>query len=76
MRAASAAPHATFAASLTSAARPRGAAVAETAWLDGKHVVFGEVLEGMEVVRAVEALGTPEGTPSKTVVIAACGEVA
>merc|ERR1712185_435950 len=34
-----AAPPATFAASLTSAARPRGAAVAETAWLDGKHVV-------------------------------------
>ena len=50
--------------------------MAETAWLDGKHVVFGEVLQGMEVVRAVEALGTPEGTPSKTVVIAACGEVA
>merc|ERR1719263_554876 len=40
---------------------------AETPWLDGKHVVFGEVTEGMELVRKVEALGTPEGKPSKPV---------
>tara|TARA_B100000768_G_C11088427_1_gene293854 strand:- start:181 stop:477 length:297 start_codon:yes stop_codon:yes gene_type:complete len=48
---------------------------AETQWLDGKHAVFGEVTDGMEVVRAVEALGTPEGTPSKPVIITACGEL-
>ena len=48
---------------------------AETPWLDGKHVVFGEVTEGMDLVRKVEALGTPEGKPSKPVLITACGEL-
>ena len=47
--------------------------VAETPWLDGKHVVYGEVLEGMNVVKAVEALGDPQGKPSKEVIITACG---
>lgn len=47
--------------------------VAETPWLDGKHVVFGEVQKGMDVVRAVEKLGSGDGTPSKQVTIAACG---
>ena len=49
--------------------------VAPTPWLDGKHVVFGEVLSGMEVVKAIEALGNEEGKPSKQVVIAGCGIV-
>ena len=48
---------------------------AETPWLDGKHVVFGEVTEGMDLVRKVEALGTPEGKPSQPVLITACGEL-
>ena len=47
----------------------------ETAWLDGKHVVFGSVVEGMDVVRAVEALGSGSGTPSQKVLIADCGQL-
>ena len=46
---------------------------AETAWLDGKHVVFGEVVEGAEIVRAVEAIGSQSGKTSKRVKIENCG---
>jgi peptidylprolyl isomerase len=41
----------------------------------GKHVVFGKVLEGMDVVTAMEAQGTPGGKPLKNVRIAECGEL-
>lgn len=41
----------------------------------GKHVVFGKVLEGMDVVKAMEAVGTPGGKPMKNVRIANCGEL-
>ena len=44
-----------------------------TPHLDGKHVVFGEVLDGKEVVKAMEAVGSPSGTPSSTVSIRDCG---
>ena len=45
--------------------------------LDGKHVVFGRVLKGMEYVEAiVGAVGTATGVPSRRVVIADCGEMA
>ncbi|EEB06207.1 cyclophilin family peptidyl-prolyl cis-trans isomerase Cyp2 [Schizosaccharomyces japonicus yFS275] len=44
-------------------------------WLDGKHVVFGEVEEGMDVVRAIESLGSPSGQPQCKVEIEKCGEV-
>ena len=47
----------------------------ETPWLDGKHVVFGEVVEGMDVVRAIEALGSPSGATKGKVVIDASGTV-
>lgn len=46
----------------------------KTEWLDGKHVVFGEVTEGMEVVRKMEKVGTQAGQTSRPVVIADCGE--
>jgi cyclophilin family peptidyl-prolyl cis-trans isomerase len=48
---------------------------AKTSHLDGKHVVFGKVVQGMEVVAAVEAVGSQSGTTSKEVVIADCGMV-
>jgi peptidylprolyl isomerase len=44
-------------------------------WLDGKHTVFGEVIEGMDVVRQVESVGSRDGTPLKTVTITDCGTV-
>merc|ERR1712171_24047 len=41
----------------------------KTSWLDGRHVVFGKVIEGMDIVSAVEAVGSQSGKPSKTVTI-------
>lgn len=46
----------------------------KTSWLDGRHVVFGNVVEGMDVVKQVEALGSQSGKPSKKVVILDCGQ--
>ena len=47
----------------------------KTAWLDGKHVVFGSVLEGMNVVKAIEAVGSQSGQTSKKIVIAYSGQL-
>merc|ERR1719243_123696 len=41
----------------------------KTSWLDGRHVVFGKIVDGMDVVTAVEAVGSSSGTPSKVVTI-------
>jgi cyclophilin family peptidyl-prolyl cis-trans isomerase len=48
---------------------------AQTPWLDGKHTVFGKVTDGMDVVRAMEAVGSRSGATAKSVTIADCGEV-
>ena len=47
----------------------------KTAWLDGRHVVFGRVIDGMDVVYKVEAVGSGNGTPAKQVVISESGEL-
>ncbi len=45
-----------------------------TDWLNGKHVCFGEVLEGFDVVKKVESYGTaPSGKPTKKITISDCG---
>jgi len=44
--------------------------------LDGKHVVFGRVIKGEDVVRCVESLPTSENRPLENAVIADCGELA
>ena len=49
--------------------------VAATPWLDGRHVVFGEVLEGENVVKTIEALGSRSGQTQKAIVIKDCGEL-
>ena len=48
----------------------------KTTWLDGRHVVFGRVIEGMDTVYKIEAVGSGSGTPSKQVVITDSGEIA
>ena len=47
----------------------------KTSWLDGRHVVFGRVLEGEDVVKKIEAMGSQSGTPSGVLEIADSGEL-
>ncbi|KAK0154328.1 Peptidyl-prolyl cis-trans isomerase [Merluccius polli] len=48
-----------------------------TDWLDGKHVVFGKVVKGLEVVRAIEAKGTSSGSikDKLKITITDCGQL-
>ncbi len=46
-----------------------------TEWLNGKHVVFGKLVRGAEVLKKIEAQGSANGTPKANVVITACGEL-
>lgn len=47
----------------------------KTEWLDGKHCVFGQVIEGMDIVKKVETFGSQSGKTSKPIVIADCGQL-
>ena len=46
-----------------------------TPFLNGKHTVFGQVVSGYSVIKAMEACGARSGETSADVIIAACGEV-
>ncbi|XP_061585624.1 peptidyl-prolyl cis-trans isomerase A [Cololabis saira] len=48
---------------------------AKTTWLDGKHVVFGSVVEGMDVVMKMEGCGSSSGKPKAKLIIANCGQL-
>jgi peptidylprolyl isomerase len=43
-----------------------------TSWLDGKHVVFGKVVDGMDVVKAMEAEGSRSGRTKQQVILEDC----
>eukprot|EP00600_Ochromonadales_sp_CCMP1393_P001577 CAMPEP_0174976326 /NCGR_PEP_ID=MMETSP0004_2-20121128/12961_1 /TAXON_ID=420556 /ORGANISM="Ochromonas sp., Strain CCMP1393" /LENGTH=165 /DNA_ID=CAMNT_0016227325 /DNA_START=153 /DNA_END=650 /DNA_ORIENTATION=- len=45
-------------------------------WLDGRHVVFGEVTDGFDIIKKVEGVGSDSGKPKSVVTIADCGELA
>lgn len=47
----------------------------KTDWLDGRHVVFGKVVEGLDVVKAIEKMGSGSGATSAKIVIKDCGEL-
>ena len=49
--------------------------ICRTDWLDGKHVVFGHVISGADVVRKMEKCGSKTGSTLQKVSISACGEL-
>ncbi|KPA84160.1 cyclophilin 11 putative (CYP11) [Leptomonas pyrrhocoris] len=49
---------------------------APTPWLNGKHVVFGRVVEGLDVVKMIERRGSESGKTRGRIVVADCGEIA
>eukprot|EP00892_Ulva_mutabilis_P003178 jgi/Ulvmu1/12861/UM098_0046.1 len=46
----------------------------QTPWLDNRHVVFGQVIDGFQVVKAMEAVGSSSGDTAFDVIIAHCGK--
>lgn len=48
---------------------------AKTDWLDGKHVVFGHVISGLDVLKKMEKYGTKGGQPTEKIIITGCGEL-
>lgn len=47
----------------------------ETDWLDGAHVVFGQVVEGLDVVQQIEEYGSRSGRTEKEILVADCGQL-
>ncbi|RUP51156.1 cyclophilin-like domain-containing protein [Jimgerdemannia flammicorona] len=47
----------------------------KTSWLDGKHVVFGQVIDGIDIVKLIETVGSSSGRTTKRVVIAKSGQL-
>jgi cyclophilin family peptidyl-prolyl cis-trans isomerase len=43
--------------------------------LDGKHVVFGSVTKGMDVVKAIESYGSRTGATREKIIVADCGQL-
>merc|ERR1712080_138447 len=49
--------------------------VDKTSWLDGKHTVFGNVTDGLDVIENIEKVGTQSGSTKQKVTITDCGEI-
>lgn len=47
----------------------------KTSWLDNRHVVFGNVVEGMDVVKKLESYGSQSGKTTKKIVVEDCGQL-
>eukprot|EP00041_Stephanoeca_diplocostata_P007093 m.97776 g.97776 ORF g.97776 m.97776 type:complete len:105 (-) comp16727_c1_seq1:189-503(-) len=47
----------------------------QTPHLNGKHTVFGQVVEGYSVIKALESIGSGSGTPAIKSIIANCGQL-
>ncbi|CAA2975616.1 peptidyl-prolyl cis-trans isomerase [Olea europaea subsp. europaea] len=47
----------------------------KTQWLDGKHAVFRQVVEGMDVVKSVKKVGYSSGRTSKPIVVSDCDQL-
>lgn len=47
----------------------------KTEWLDGKHVVFGKLIEGMDVLKKLESQGSQSGSTKTKCIISDCGQL-
>jgi len=47
----------------------------KTSWLDTKHVVFGAIVDGMDVVKKIESYGTQSGKTTKKITVANSGQL-
>ncbi len=47
----------------------------KTSWLDNRHVVFGAVVEGMDIVKKIESYGSQSGKTSKNITVADSGQL-
>ncbi|KAJ1567020.1 hypothetical protein HK405_007480 [Cladochytrium tenue] len=47
----------------------------KTTWLDNKHVVFGSVVEGLDIVQKIESYGSQSGSTKARIVVADCGQL-